>query len=49
MHQFIYQGKELYCEGVPIRKIADDVGHMEELAYLEHACLRTRYGCLIEL
>ncbi len=26
MHQFIYQGKELYCEGVPIRKIADEVG-----------------------
>jgi diaminopimelate decarboxylase len=26
MHQFIYQGKELYCEGIPIRKIADDVG-----------------------
>jgi len=26
MHQFIYQGKELYCEGIPIRKIADEVG-----------------------
>jgi diaminopimelate decarboxylase len=26
MHQFTYQGKELYCEGVPVRKIADEIG-----------------------
>jgi len=26
MHQFLYQGKELYCEGISIRKIADEVG-----------------------
>jgi diaminopimelate decarboxylase len=26
MHHFIYQGDELYCENVPIRKIAQEVG-----------------------
>ncbi len=26
MHDFIYSGNELYCEKVPVRKIAEEVG-----------------------
>jgi len=26
MHYFEYRHNELYCEGIPLRKIADEVG-----------------------